>query len=224
VIFLIAHGDIGPKEIGTAFLAMVGTFLGALFAFRLNESKENTKIEKERMAALNRALFILARQYNAILSLDKAMVPYKSDFEKAFNCPALRPPSYSDLVQDFSAIGFLLDVVDPNVLMRLSVEQEGFHQTLESLRIRNEFYVNEVQPAIAQHGFNRRDVHAPEFQAALSERIFGTAMNSAKIMYSNVAEDRKNLLNLHGEVFATAKKLFPDARFIKLVPEEQPRD
>ena len=36
------------------------------------------------------------------------------------------------------------------MLMRLSVEQEGFHQTLESLRVRNDFYVDEVQPVIAR--------------------------------------------------------------------------
>jgi hypothetical protein len=33
-----------------------------------------------------------------------------------------------------------------------------------------------------------------------------------------IAAVRKNLLALHGEVFAVAKKLYPDAKFIKLAP------
>ena len=56
---------------------MLGTFLGALFAFRLNENKENAKTEKERQAALNRALFVVARQFNATKSLSKHLAPFQ---------------------------------------------------------------------------------------------------------------------------------------------------
>lgn len=223
VAYLLAQGDIGAKEIGTSFLAFVGTFLGGVFAFRLNENKEIRKLEKERKAALNGALFILLRQYNAINFLAKAMEPYKSDFEKAFNCPALQPPAYSDLKQDFVELNFLLETPEPSVLMRLSVEEEGFHQTLESIRIRNECYVKEVQPVIAQHGFNKRAVLGDEIKAVLGERLLGSAMNTSLYMYENVAEARKNLPTVHDELFSLAKKLYPDSKFIKSVVDEQNR-
>jgi hypothetical protein len=75
-----------------------------------------------------------------------------------------------------------------------------------------------VRPVIAQQGLNRRAVTAKEFKDVLGERIFEAAMNEARIMYIHVAEVRKNLLTLHGEVFAVAKKLCPDAKFVKLAP------
>ena len=69
--YLLWSGVIGGREVGTAFLALLGTFVGALFAFRLNESRGTRKLEVERKAALNRALFVLLRQYNAICSFAK---------------------------------------------------------------------------------------------------------------------------------------------------------
>lgn len=219
IVYFIVQGSIGQKEVGTAFLAMVGTFIGALFAFRLNEAKENTKINKERKAALNRALFILVRQYNAMRFLADQLAPYKTEFERAFNCPAFQPPPYSDLTYEFEALNFLLEVGEPNVLMRLSVEQEGFHQAIESLRVRNDFYVNEVQPVIAKSGFNLRAVPAHEFQAALGERLFSRSINEAAVMYAHVADLRKSLLATHAELFGAAKKLYPDGKFIKPAAE-----
>ena len=215
----IWKGSVGEKEVAASFLAMVGTFLGALFAFRLNENKENMKVEEERKATLNRALFVVARQINALKSLSKHLAPFHTEFERAFNLPAVRPPSYSALVHDFQDLDFLLEVGHPNVFMRLSVEQEGFHQTLESLRVHNDFYVDEVQPVIAKNSFNRKPVPAQEFEAALGERLFGTAINSANILYSLVAESAQSLPTMHTELFGVAKMLYPDEKFIKLAPE-----
>lgn len=179
LVYFVLQGAVGTKEVGVAFLATVGTFVGALFAFRLNENKEQRTVHKERRSALTRALFIVIRQYNAVRSLRNNLQPYRSEFERAFNCPAFRPPSYSDLTHDFDSLSFLLEAAAPTLVMRLLVEQEGFHQTMESLRVRNELYIDEVQPVIANHGFNHRSVPAEEFQRTLGERLFGTAINGA---------------------------------------------
>lgn len=34
---------------------------------------------------------------------------------------------------------------NPNIIFELSIEQERFHQTMEAIKIRNEFHVNEYQ-------------------------------------------------------------------------------
>jgi hypothetical protein len=122
------------KDIGTGVLAMLGTLLGATLAFRLNEDKELTKEHIARRAALNRALFVLARQKNAAALIARELEPFKTPFERAFNFPAAKVPPYQDLVHRFEELEFLLDTSDVNTAMRLAVEQERFHQMLESLR------------------------------------------------------------------------------------------
>lgn len=214
---LVWRDVVRERELASAFLAMLGTFLGALLAFRLNEHKDAIKLAKDQKENLNQALFIVIRQYNSVRFLQKELAGYKDDFTRAFNAPALRPSGYDDLLVDFSSIAFLLDN-DPNILMRLSVEQEGFHQTLESVRIRSEFLVKEVQPEIGRLGLNRKKITHTELQEALGERLTMASYNYARIMYSMIDSTVEGLLKLHGDLFAAAKKVYPDAKFIKPAP------
>jgi hypothetical protein len=218
VIWSIATDIITEKEVSVAFLASLGTFLGALFAFRLNESKETSKKLSEQRAALNRALFVLARQRNAVKSFTKYLQPFNSDIERALMLPAHKPPRYEDLRQDFEAIEFLLESGKANVLMRIAIEDERFHQTFESIRIRNDFYVAEVQPELARHGF-QGNVTEKQLLEALGERIFGTAINYSNGLYFHVAESMKSIPSMHAEVLAIAKELFPNDMFLSFEAE-----
>lgn len=218
ILFLVVREVLTEREVAGALLAMLGTFLGALLAFRLNERKDELKIAKTQRQDLNTALFVLARQCNAIGSLRKGLGKFGSDFERAFNCPALRPPDYGNVSLDFGALAFILDQ-DPSLLLKLSLEEEGFKQALQSLKTRNDFYISEVQPAIDRLGLNRKSMTMGELEAALGERLTQTAFNSARVVYQLVDEANEGLLTVHAQLFKIAKDLFPDAQFVKLQPQ-----
>jgi hypothetical protein len=214
LILLVRVGIVTGKELAGPLLAMLGTFLGALFAFRLNENKEQAKLENEQKAALNRALLVLARQRNAAALISRLLAPYKSRIELAINFPAHFPPSYSELVHKFDDLSFLLETGHANMLMRLTIEQERFHQMLECLRVRNEFYVNEVQPAIEQLSLNGKSTTGDQIAASLGERVFGGAMNGAEQVYDHVENAVTSLATMHTDLFAVAKKIFPHDPFV----------
>jgi hypothetical protein len=219
VIWSIATGNVTGKEVSVAFLASLGTFLGALFAFRLNENKENAKTLSEQRAALNRALFVLARQLNAVKSFTKYLQPFNTSIERALLLPAHKPPQYENLRQDFKAIEFLLEHGGTNLLMRLAVEDERFHQTFEIIRIRNDFYVAEVLPEIARHGFQGKDVTWTQLNDALGERILESAVNYSKGVYFHVEESMKSIPQMHADVHAAARAIFPRDKFINFEAE-----
>jgi hypothetical protein len=219
VIFLIYTGIISAKEVSIAFLASLGTFLGALFAFRLNENKETIKKLSGQRASLNRALFVLARQRNAVNTFGKYLVPFKSEIERAINLPAHKPPQYIDLKHNFEDLEFLLQIDQINLLMRLTVEQERFHQAFESLRIRNEFYVDELLPELSKHKFQGKNVTDNQLLDALGERILGTAINYADGLYFHIDECTQSIPAMHAELFAVAKELFPNEKFISFKAE-----
>ena len=52
-ILLYARGVLAESQLSAALLAMFGTFLGALFAYRLNERREDIKLDNERKQELN---------------------------------------------------------------------------------------------------------------------------------------------------------------------------
>lgn len=68
----------------------------------------------------------------------------------------MKPPDYSSVKQDIDSLQFLIDNDNAQILMELTIEQERFKQAINSINIRNEFYVNEVQPALSFHALNGR--------------------------------------------------------------------
>lgn len=219
-IVLYGKGDLVLKDIGTAVLALFGTFLGATLAFRLNEQKEKNNEEKKQREALNRALFILIRQHNAIIQLKREMDKHSSDLHLAFNMPALSPPSYTDLVQHIADLEFLIESSNPNLLFELTIEQERFHQAIESIRVRNAFYVNEVQLKIAATGINGKIIALEELSSLLGERIFFGAMTGAKNAMSHIMDSNESLPKIMIKLRILAKELFPGHKFLNYeIPE-----
>ena len=149
-----------------------------------------------------------------------ALRKFESEFERAFNCPALRPPDYANIALDFGALAFILEK-NPSFLLKLSLEEEGFKQALQSLSTRNDFYISEIQPAIDKLGLNRKSMTMSELEAALGERLTQTAFNSARVVYQLVEEADEGLPKLHADLFGIAKELFPDAQFVKLAPRSE---
>lgn len=163
---------------------------------------------------MNFALFILLRQINAIHQLKKDFEKHQSDVERAFNLPAITPPTYTDLIHNFVELNFLLDSSKPEILMRLSTEQECFHQAIESLRIRNKFYLDEIQPAIANLGINGKDLTKKEMQNMLGERLYKSAINQAQIAWEHIKKTSDSIPKIHKELHNLAKEIFPKQKFI----------
>ena len=202
------------KDIGTGLLALLGTLLGATLAFRLNEDRDSKKEAAAQRSALNRALFVLARQKNAVALISREMEPFKTPFDRAFNFPAAKVAPYEDLVHRFEELEFLLNTSDVNVVMRLTVEQERFHQMLETLRIRNEFYVRELQPEIALRKLNGKEVAGATMAELFGERLFGTATNYAVTLWDHVESSKKSIPEMHEELRTVAKRLYPQSKFV----------
>ncbi len=217
VTLAFLQGEIGTREIATSVLALLGTFLGATFAFRLNQDKEDKMLHKKRREAINRAMFILARQANAVHQLRRDYEKYTNPIERAINLPALKPPSYSDLVHNFVDLEFPLESADPNVLFQLTVEQERFHQVVNSVNTRNDFYVNEYQPKLAAVALNGKQATAAELSILLGERIFSGTVNGATIAYEHICASDTSIPEMQNALISVAKQIYPSHTFVTFV-------
>ncbi|MFT6349392.1 MAG: hypothetical protein ACJAYB_002413 [Psychromonas sp.] len=168
--------------------------------------------------AMNKVLFVSVRQINAIKNMRKEFSKFTLDLDKAFKLPAMKPPCYSELKYDFDELGFLLEN-HPQTMMKLVVEQQRFDQAFNSIEIRNDFYVNEVQPVIGKLGYNRKSVSVDDFAEALGERLFEGAINGANNMYFHIEATDKSIIEMYDEISVVARKVFPGEKFIKWKPE-----
>lgn len=214
VAVAVATETLSTRDLLVPAISLLGTFFGATFAFRLNQDKEERKLSDDRREALNRASFVLIRQWNAMDQLLRQFKEYPPPFHRAFNMPALTPPSYSDLTQQIADLDFLIDSSNPGLLMDLIIEQERFQQAIESLRIRNRFYVEEVQPALEKHKLNKQTVSGEQVEQLLGERLFQGAINGSENAWQHISAASESIPKAHQALLAEARKLFPGRKFI----------
>lgn len=219
-ILLIRTEYITAKEVGTAAMSLIATFFGATFAFRLNQEKEAKAKAKEEIEAINNVLFLLIRFANAvaIYKMDYDALP--TDAHRAFSLPAMMPPDYSNLKINYGSINFLIEN-NPQLLMDISIEEERFFQTIESIKRRNEFYVNKFQPLMEKMIKRDEKINPETAKIAMGELIYGTNMNAVQDAKMHIDETYKSLPILINHLHAAGKQAHSDGIFLKYLPDEK---
>lgn len=214
VAILAWQGLVSENDFGVAFLALLGTFFGALFAFRLDEQKDAAKERARRKSALNRALLVLGAQHNEIRTIKREMDQFQNAVLCAFNMNASQPANSLGLEQKIDDLEFLLESDDPNMLFKIHIEQLRFDQALETVRMRNVHCVGQVQPKMEAANLRGKLVNESMLRAAMGELIYETAVNTTTTMRYHITESDRSIPELMKELRALAKKLFPGEKFV----------
>jgi hypothetical protein len=214
ITLLASQGLISKNDFGVAFLALLGTFFGALFAFRLDEDKEKKKEYQRRKSAMNRALLVLGAQHNELRIIKKELEKFPHLKACAFNMNAAQPVETLRLEQKIDDLDFLLESEAPNMLFKLHLEQLRFDQALEAVRMRNKHCVDVLQPAMEKHDLRGKMVSDAQVREALGNMIYETAVNTTATMAYHVGASDLSIPELAAEFRALAKKVQPGEKFL----------
>ena len=204
------------------FTILIATLCGAFAAFRFNakleEGKELRKQEaliNEKVAKLNKALLNIAIQLNVISNIVSVLNRYENIHEHAFKMRAEK--NFNEKVYvDINELSLIL-TNEPMLLMELSVEQDGFIQTIESLKTRNEHYINVLQPSMTELGLLDRKSNTIEYEQVLPYHVFKGAYDSVEVLIENVKESEKGLEEKFNKLRVSCKNSFPNHKFMRLV-------
>jgi len=196
-------------------LALFGTFFGVYFAFRLNENKDKEKVAREQKAALNRAIFILGRQYNSIRNYKKHLDMLTTDFDKIYKLPNITCPQYCDIKQNLHELVFLLETSNHQIMMTLLIEQDCFDLTLECIRARNNFWLNEFQPELKRLIDRGLKLTHEQLPTSLDVRINSEAKSTSEQIYENVNKSIQSIPKVHQDLLTVAHEIFPNEKFIR---------
>jgi hypothetical protein len=221
VLWVFAPHGLAAKDIGSAILAGISTLIGAFYAFRLSERKEKEGERARRIHALNKALFSLGRQVNAIQYIREEISPYDTDEKRLFGCEAAMPPDYSDVRVDFESLSFLLDSHDPDLLFRLSVEQDGFHQVMRAISLRAQYFVDQFQPAVMASGIMPGPFTLNEAREKIGPLVFDSALNYTTSMFTALDEALPRLQKVLVELEALSRQLYPGQGFLRLTLKKE---
>lgn len=215
IYFSYTFNIIEMKDISVSALALIGTFFGATFAFRLTERKEYLQLHQNRRECLNKAIFILIRQLNAVHQLKLEIDLYSGIYKKAFNMQAVVPPPYQDLYHDFEGLSFILESENPGLIFELTTEQERFHQTMSSLSFRNDFFIKEVMPAVAIADLNGKTLSPEQVQGILGDRIYYGAIQGIEGAEKMLTLSNESLPLMLKAIIEFAKQEYPKYKFLK---------
>ncbi|CAD0360055.1 MULTISPECIES: hypothetical protein [Xanthomonas] len=209
-------GEIQSKDLAIALLALLSTFFGAQFAFRLGERRDSEREVQRRIAAINRSLLVLGAQQNEIRTMKKELDQFKNDVDCALGMNAFVPPDTIGLSQKIDDLDFLIDSPDPNLIFKIHVEQLRFDQALVAARLRAKHCLDELQPAFAASTLIRGGRYSYEdLKANLGEQVFESAANLITTMRHHINQSDDSIPALQREIREMGRLLFPKATLIK---------
>ncbi|MEP1446271.1 MAG: hypothetical protein ABJK37_09205 [Paraglaciecola sp.] len=202
---------VDSKTLIGAVVTLITAFAGAFFAFKLNSDKDAQYKKVDETAKLNRSLIHLGVYLNVIGNIKKTLNTYGSIHEQAFIMPPIK--NYNDnILFDISDISLILSE-EPQLLLELSVENDGYIQTLESVKTRHEFFMNELQPLMIELGLMHRKVNTLELEQKLPKHIFNAAYQAVNLINSNISSTEKGLLQVSVKLKAVCHKKCPGYKF-----------
>lgn len=104
----------------------------------------------------------------------------------------------------------------PQLLLDISIEQDGFIQTIESLNVRNEFYVGVLQPQMSKAELLDRICSLDEYSSKLSPGTFKTAYSSIENVISNVQSSHAGLKSKISSLRSESKNKYPQYKFMNI--------
>jgi hypothetical protein len=208
---------IDSSNIITIITAFGGALSGAWGAYKLQIYKENEKEEKQKISSLNKALFILLRQINAMMmfKIDLEKVEAEDPIVRAFHFPAWKTNSYNELKFNFEELSFILDTKDLNLLHELFIVQECFEQAIETINQRSIYFINQVTPEMEFKNIDNKKLTIEELKTEMDINKIDGLVFATDNMYKHIYKTYKQLEDLEPKLFNFAKSQYPQQKFLR---------
>lgn len=221
--FLIQIEEESLEIVVPALTTLLAAFLGAWFAFRLQNNKEENKKHQENIEAANRALFMLSRVINELENIKKQVIdPVRDQPDRFLAMPPFLIRNYDAVRFDTKSLIFLLKSNSPNLLGELITEENRFHQAINSLSNRSELHRHEVQPLLEEAEVRIGcEYRIADIKKALGERIFTQITMATDDLIEHVDETLSTSEDLMKKFAVVMKEIYPKSKFITIEKRRQ---
>jgi len=200
-----------------SLVTLVAAFFGAFFAFKFQERNEERKIKAKNIAAGNRAMFLLLRQFNKLSVIQKQIInPVREHPAKFVVMLPASSLNYENLRVEVNNLSFLLETNHRQVLMDLLIEEGRFHAAVQAVNERSQVHLHEAQPAFEKAGIVEGGYYSqPQLEAALGNRLFVKLNRATEEMIDHVDNTINSLLQMGEKLYEALRELYPGETFIK---------
>ncbi len=200
------------------FASLAGTFLGAWFAFRLQNQKKEQEKHSERLAVANRAIFTLAGQLNKLVLIRKQLIdPYRDSRARFLDMPPAQPVDLEGINVDVDSVSFLLETDTPDLLGDITIADAKYHATIDAVDTRSRLHQLEFQPKLEAAGFDQRNpTTLADVENAVGTRLFVSLQQASDQLIRHTDETITYLERTIDIATKGIKKLYPKETVITL--------
>ena len=202
----------------SAITTLGAAFLGAWFAFRLEDNARARQTVSHQVAAVNRGLFVLIRQVNSLQGIQKQIIDPTR--EHPYRFIAMRPSlhvSTGSPTLDLDSMMFLLETEDRELLMELLVEQERFETALQVFNERSRLHLEVLQPKMKARGMLEGTTYTSDtIRNVLGESFMLEMRRATDDAIEQVDETVKSNFALTSKLNQAMKKRFSKHTIIRL--------
>jgi len=199
-------------------LALAGTFVGAYLAFRLERSDRQRKLLEARNAEGNLALFALFQMWNVLYQYKTDVIDVAPKGEDKWLNMAVTPPyAHENLAFNASALHFLLEGKDNNLISQLFLEQRRYYAAIELINRRSHLHLEKIFPRLTAAGIelNKQYDERVIIGAVGIDNVL-VARNLANSLTKNVIEDLASFRDTFERLRTQLRELLPGRKFIQV--------
>lgn len=206
----------------SALTTLLAAFAGAWFAFELANRDRVRDLTNARVAAGNRAIFILMRHFNTLHNLKTQVIdPKRADPLRLLNMRAL--PQLDDSVHvDLDALTFLLETEHREILGELMVEDERFRSAIQTLNERSKLHRETIQPILREAGVREQtDTTPAAVESMLGHLVYVQLQRATDQAITHVDLTLISTRAMAEQLRAVFLKVYPKRTFIRFAPKDE---
>lgn len=198
-----------------ALVTLLAAFLGARYAFSLQNEKIKRDQIQSNVAAGNKAVFLISRQINELDTIKEQIIDPERNQDIKFL--TIRPFFLRDLEHlkfDTDALSFLLQTDHRELLSELTIEEARFQQTINAVNRRSHLHLKEIQPLLEKAGFIEGNNYTISFiRDALGDRIFTSLQRATDDMIHHVDKTLDTLTVMVNKLSNSLSEIYPKEKF-----------
>ena len=199
------------------FGTLVGAFVGAWSAFKLNQLRELKKEKQEHVSAGNNAIFTLYQMWESLSAYKSEVLdPFRGQDNAWLIMKVVYTEQYSAVKIDIDRAGFLLDTKFSDVCRKLYIAQTKYNVDFVVIRKRTELFLDTVSPKIERMEIEGIDIS----NHILIEKKIGKSLSlTLKEHYKNIVlgieTDIPYITQTYNELRNAMKSLYPEAEILE---------
>jgi hypothetical protein len=205
----------------SGLVTLVAAFVGAWYAFRLSDRDRARQTEREQVAAVNRAQFVLIQQFNGLKMIQSQIIePVRQHPGRSVAMRPVLPVVGPPVRLDCDSLSFLLETDDRELLFNLLIEQQRFDAALQIMNERSRLHLEVLQPRLATAGIREGEDYSREAVVdAVGNELVVRLERATADAIEHVDKTIESCPVLIAEFYRAMKLRFPKHVVIRLAPE-----